>query len=126
MKKFIKGNKFMKFAIPTENDKLCAHFGSCKLFTFIEVNEASNEIISKETQIPSGHCHEYMAPWVAENGAQIIIAGGMGVPAQEMLRQQGLKVIVGAPAEAPEKLVQDYLNGTLKTVSNSCSCGCSH
>lgn len=35
----------MKFAIPTENNKLCAHFGSCKLFTFIEVDE-SNKIVS--------------------------------------------------------------------------------
>ncbi|MEI8388290.1 MAG: NifB/NifX family molybdenum-iron cluster-binding protein [bacterium] len=116
----------MKIAIPTENDKLCAHFGSCKLFTFIEVDETSNKIISKETKKPEGHCHEYMSPWVSENGATIVIAGGMGIPAQEMLKQQGIKVIVGAPIEEPEKLVLDYLNGALKTVSNSCSCGCSH
>lgn len=116
----------MKFAIPTENDKLCAHFGSCNLFTFIEADENSKEIISKETKAPSGSCHEYMAPWVAENGAQVVIAGGMGVPAQKMIIDLGIKVIVGAANEDPEKLVLDYLNGNLKVVSNSCGCGCSH
>ncbi|MEI8388879.1 MAG: NifB/NifX family molybdenum-iron cluster-binding protein [bacterium] len=116
----------MKFAIPTENDKLCIHFGSCKIFTFIEVDDNSKEIISKETIAPSGQCHEYMVPWVKENGANIIIAGGMGVPAQKMLKEQGITVIIGAPTEAPELLVSNYLNGVLKTISNSCSCGCNH
>ncbi|OGI03384.1 MAG: hypothetical protein A2Y25_08535 [Candidatus Melainabacteria bacterium GWF2_37_15] len=116
----------MKFAIPTENDKLCQHFGSCKLFTFIEVNEATKEIISQETKTPSGHCHEYMTGWVTENNADIIIAGGMGVPAQQMLKEKGIKVIVGASVKAPEELVKDYLNDSLELVSNSCSCGCNH
>ena len=115
----------MKFAIPTENEKLCAHFGSCKLFTFIEVDE-SNKIISTETKAPSGECHEYMAPWVAQNNVDVVIAGGMGVPAQEMVIAEGIKVIVGAPIESPEKLVLDYLNNTLELASNSCGCGCGH
>ena len=116
----------MKFAIPTLDEKLCAHFGSCRLFTFIEVDETSNKIISNETKIPSGQCHEYMSGWMAENKVDTVIAGGMGVPAQEMVKEKGIKVIVGAPIEEPEKLVLDYLNGNLKTVSNSCRCGCKH
>jgi ATP-binding protein involved in chromosome partitioning len=116
----------MKFAIPTENGKLCAHFGNCKLFTFIEADEISNRIISVETKAPSGQCHEYMAPWVAQNGANIIIAGGMGIPAQKMFKDTGTKVIIGAPTEEPQKLVLDYLNDNLLTVSNTCKCDCSH
>ncbi|OGH95536.1 MAG: hypothetical protein A2039_08285 [Candidatus Melainabacteria bacterium GWA2_34_9] len=116
----------MKFAIPTENDKLYAHFGSCKIFTFIDIDQNTNTIISKETKNPSGQCHEYMAPWVSENGANVVIAGGIGVPAQELLKKQGLKVVVGAPTESPEQLVYDYINGTLKTIPNTCNCTCSH
>ena len=116
----------MKFAIPTLEGRLCAHFGSCQLFTFIEVDESSNTIISQETKTPSGQCHEYMSGWMVENKVNVVIAGGMGAPAQEMVKEQGIKVIAGAPTEEPEKLVLDYLNGNLKTVSNSCGCGCSH
>lgn len=116
----------MKFAIPTENDKLCVHFGSCKLFTFIEVDETSNKIVSTETKVPSGECHEYMASWVAENSADVVIAGGMGIPAQELLKNHGLNVVIGASVDTPENLVLNYVSGDLKTESISCSCDCSH
>jgi len=116
----------MKFGIPTENDKLCAHFGSCKLFTFVEFDESLKKIVSIETKLPEGHCHEYMVKWVTENNVNVIIAGGMGIPAQAMLKNQGINVIVGAPIETPEKLVIDFLNGNLKTGSTSCNCNCNH
>ena len=34
--------------------------------------------------------------------------------------QNGIKVVVGAPAEAPEQLVTAYLNGTLQAGDNLC------
>jgi predicted Fe-Mo cluster-binding NifX family protein len=50
----------------------------------------------------------------------LIIAGGMGVRAQDLFKEYGIKVLVGAPANAPEELVASYLNGTLKTGENVC------
>lgn len=67
-----------------------------------------------------------MAPWVAQNNVDVVIAGGMGAPAQEMVKAEGIKIIVGAPIETPEKLVLEYLNGTMKLATNSCGCGCNH
>lgn len=114
----------MKFAIPTENGKLCQHFGSCKEFTFIETDESKN-IIAQERKIPQGQCHAYMVPWVVENSVDVVIAGGMGAPAQEMVRAKGIKVIAGAPVDTPQALVTEYLNGNLQTSSaNTCNCDC--
>jgi predicted Fe-Mo cluster-binding NifX family protein len=110
----------MKFAIPTAQGKLCQHFGHCEIFTFIEADEASKSIISKETIIPPEHVPGILPPWAAEQGANIILAGGMGGRAQELFAQQGLDVITGCPSEDPEKVVTDYLNGTLVTGDNGC------
>jgi ATP-binding protein involved in chromosome partitioning len=43
----------------------------------------------------------------------MIIAGGMGQRAQGLFTEHGIKVLVGAPAVTPEKLVADFLAGTL-------------
>jgi len=110
----------MKFAIPTAEGKLCQHFGHCEKFVFIEVDEASKTIISNEAVVGPDHVPGILPPWVAQQGATVILAGGMGGRAQELFAQQGVKVISGCPSEAPEKIVMDYLNGTLTTGVNGC------
>jgi ATP-binding protein involved in chromosome partitioning len=50
----------------------------------------------------------------------VIIAGGMGRRAQQLFAQNGITVVVGAPAETPEQLVSAYLSGTLETGGNLC------
>lgn len=110
----------MKFAIPTNDGKLCLHFGHCAVFTFIEVEETSKAIIGKEEIVPPPHEPGILPPWVAEKGATVIIAGGMGVRAQQLFAEQGIKVIVGAGEGDPEKLVLEYLNGTLVSGVNAC------
>jgi predicted Fe-Mo cluster-binding NifX family protein len=58
--------------------------------------------------------------WLHEQGADVIIAGGMGARAMELFTQNGIKVIVGAPALTPQELVQLYLDDKLQTGSNVC------
>ena len=110
----------MKFAIPTAEGKLCQHFGHCEKFVFIEVDETSKTIIGKESIKGPDHVPGILPPWVAEQAATIILAGGMGGRAQELFAQQGIKVISGCPSEDPEKVVQGYLDGTLVTGINGC------
>ncbi len=110
----------MKFAIPTAEGKLCLHFGHCEVFTFIEVDEETKTILKKEEIKPPLHEPGILPPWVAKNGASFIIAGGMGMRAQQLFIEQGIKVIVGAAEGNPEKLVLDYLSGDLKTGANAC------
>jgi predicted Fe-Mo cluster-binding NifX family protein len=53
-------------------------------------------------------------------GVDVIIAGGMGMQAQNLFDGQGITVIVGAPSKAPGDLVADYLAGTLVSGTNVC------
>ena len=50
----------------------------------------------------------------------MIIAGGMGRRANDLFTEQGIEVVVGAPSETPERLVGDYLAGTLQLGGNTC------
>ena len=50
----------------------------------------------------------------------MIIAGGMGQRAQELFAEAGVKVVVGAQPDDPEKVVMSYLNGDLQTGDNVC------
>jgi len=108
----------MKFAIPLAEGKLTAHFGHCQKFALIEV--ADNKIKNKETLIPPPHEPGVLPRWLHEMGTNVIIAGGMGARALDLFAQNGIKVITGAPASAPEDLVQSYLDNTLKAGDNVC------
>jgi hypothetical protein len=58
--------------------------------------------------------------WLAEQGAQAVIAGGMEPRAQQMLAEKGIQVILGAAAPNPEELTRAYLNGELAGGANAC------
>ncbi|MBF0200813.1 MAG: NifB/NifX family molybdenum-iron cluster-binding protein [Desulfamplus sp.] len=108
----------MKFAIPMAMGKLTAHFGHCKEFCFVNVE--NNEITGKEVLEPPPHEPGVLPGWLHDNAVNVVIAGGMGHKAQELFARAGIKVITGAPVENPEKLVSDYLNQKLVTGENVC------
>ena len=69
---------------------------------------------------PPPHEPGLLPRWLHEQGADVIIAGGMGQRAQQLFAQSGIKVVVGAPADAPERIVESYLSGTLVSGQNFC------
>lgn len=110
----------MKIAIPLADGKLAMHFGHCEHFALIDVEPASNKILRRKDIEAPPHQPGLLPPWLAERGASLIICGGMGQRAQQLFHAHGIQVLLGAPAETPEKLVADYLAGTLQTGENVC------
>ncbi len=108
----------MKFAIPLAEGKLTAHFGHCQEFALVEVED--NQIKSKETLVPPPHEPGVLPKWLHEQGADVIIAGGMGGRALDLFAQNGIKVMIGAPTLTPEELVEQYLDDSLQTGANVC------
>ena len=108
----------MKFAIPLAEGKLTAHFGHCQEFALIEVED--NQIKNKETLVPPPHEPGVLPKWLHDQGANVIIAGGMGARALELFAQNNIKVVVGASALTPEELVKQYLDNSLQTGGNVC------
>ena len=108
----------MKFAIPVAEGKLTAHFGHCKEFAIVVVE--NNQIRKKETLESPPHEPGVLPRWLHQVGADVIIAGGMGQRAISLFAENNIEVIVGAPVAAPEALVQGYLDKTLTTGANVC------
>jgi len=119
----------MKYAVPVSGGVLCPHFGHCEQFALIDVDEGKKEIVKNEFIRAPEHQPGLLPLWLAQQGVNCVIAGGMGISAQNLFQNQGIKVIIGAPEGNPENLVIDYLKGTLATGGNACDHGdhtCSH
>lgn len=116
----LKGDKIMKIVIPSADEKLCGHFGHCEYFTFVEINPETKEIISIEKKVPEEGISCQSASWIATQGANIILAGGMGGRPMAIFAQNGVKVITGCPELEIETVVNQFLNDSLATGENSC------
>lgn len=114
------GNGLLKIAVPVAQGVLCAHFGHCEQFALITVNIKDKTIQESHHLTPPPHEPGVLPKWLAEQGAHLVIAGGMGSRAQSLFTQQGIQVLVGAPAQGPEDLVRSYLDGQLVTGANIC------
>lgn len=110
----------MKIAIPVAEGSLCMHFGHCEQFAMLDVDEPSKEVLGKTMLTPPPHEPGVLPRWMHEQGANVIIAGGMGGRAQALFAENGIHVVVGAPGDTPENLVAAWLEGTLKSGDNAC------
>jgi len=110
----------MRIAIPVASGRLSMHFGHCEAFALVDVDPQSKTVLKQESVPAPEHEPGLLPRWLAEQGAKLIIAGGMGQRAQGLFAERGITVVVGAPPETPETVVRAYLDGTLKTGGNVC------
>ena len=109
----------MKIAIPLAQGRLCAHFGHCEQFALMDV-DADKRVVGKALLTPPAHEPGVLPAWLSQQGASVILAGGMGQRAQQLFAQNDIAVVVGVPVGAPEELASAYLAGTLEAGENVC------
>lgn len=105
--------------VPVSGGKLTSHFGHCEQFAFVETQ--NGKIVGTEMHNPPGHEPGVLPQWLYDQGADVAIVGGMGERAQELLREKGIEVIIGAPMDSPESLANQYLSDTLVAGANVCN-----
>jgi len=110
----------MKIAIPLADGRLCMHFGHCEQFALVAADAQSKEILGTDALTPPPHEPGVLPRWLHEQGADVILAGGMGQRAQQLFVQNGITVVVGVPSGTVEELTTAYLNGTLQAGENVC------
>lgn len=110
----------MRIAIPLADGRLCPHFGHCEQFAIIDVDDATKQIQTTTLKTPPPHEPGVLPRWLHDEGVQTILAGGMGQRAQQLFTANGVTVVVGVPAEAPEMLIRAFLDGALKVGANAC------
>jgi predicted Fe-Mo cluster-binding NifX family protein len=106
------------------NSALGAHFGHCDLYTLVEVVDGQVQEVRTLPNVPhqQGGC---MAPvnHLAQNGVQVLIAGGMGMRPLMGFNQVGIHVLYGAGAQTVGDAVNAFLNGRLQQFTSEFTCG---
>jgi predicted Fe-Mo cluster-binding NifX family protein len=108
-----------KIAIPVnDNGILDAHFGHCKFFALLHIE--NDNIVSEEKVVPPPHEPGLLPKWLAEKKVTDIIAGGMGQRAIQLFNQYGVNAFVGAPKLSAKEIATGFLNNTLNFSANYC------
>jgi predicted Fe-Mo cluster-binding NifX family protein len=110
----------MKIMIPLHAGLLTPHFGHCQEFGLLDLDRENGEVITSERLNPPMHEPGVLPRWIADQGADLVIAGGMGQKARQILEQRGVQVVTGAPSEAPEQVVLKWHRGEISGDSNLC------
>ncbi len=110
----------MRIAIPLAEGKLSMHFGHCEQFALLDVDLQKKQILGRKDIQPPPHEPGLLPPWLAGQGVNLVIAGGMGQRAQQLFQSQGIQVMVGASSDTPERVAAGYLAGTLRVGENVC------
>lgn len=110
----------MKIAIAKNGDVVSEHFGHAK--EFLVVNVENQKEISREIAIPpeGEHIPGAMPRWIASLGANLLITGGIGQRASQMLRDGGVDVACVQPLSV-EKILGEFLDNSLEIVGDQCS-----
>jgi ATP-binding protein involved in chromosome partitioning len=110
----------MRIAVPVTSGELSSHFGHCEQFVLFDVDADGKTIGRRQVLTPPPHEPGTFPKWLHEQGATVIIAGGMGSRAQSLFGQNGIRVVVGASGGAPDLIVREFLDGRLTTSANIC------
>lgn len=93
---------------------VAGHFGRCAAYTFITVDgDSIVETRPVANPFAGGHKPGQLPEWIQEEGAHVILAGGMGRRAVDLFSASGIAVATGATGRI-EDAVRAYVSGSLK------------
>jgi len=111
----------MKIAIPTSGNTVDNHFGHCEMYTIITADENSKIIKSEILPSPQGcGCKSDIASVLQQIGVKVMLAGGIGEGAINVLHRHGIEVVRGCSGNV-SLLAQNYFMGNLVDSGINCS-----
>ncbi|MBK7133545.1 MAG: NifB/NifX family molybdenum-iron cluster-binding protein [Bacteroidales bacterium] len=111
----------MKIAVPvTRDNQIDGHFGHCESYSVFTINNKKEITEKKNVESPQGcGCKSNIASVLADDGVSIMLAGGIGGGAINVLNSSGIDVIRGCSGDATE-VVKLYLKGLVEDSGSSC------
>ncbi len=111
----------MKIAVPvTSNNQVDGHFGHCEYYSVFTISETKE--ITHVNTIPSVQgcgCKSNIAGVLAADGVTMMLAGGIGGGAINVLNNAGIDVVRGCEGDAAE-VVKSYVAGSITDSGESC------
>jgi predicted Fe-Mo cluster-binding NifX family protein len=111
----------MKIAVPVTSDKyIDGHFGHCESYGVYTISEEKEISDIKTVKSPQGcGCKSDIASILASDGVTVMLAGGIGGGAINVLNDSGIEVIRGCSGKADD-VVRLYVEGIIKDSGNTC------
>lgn len=101
----------MKIAVTYENGQIFQHFGHTAQFKLYDVENGA--VVSAQVVDTNGSGHGALAGFLAANGVNSLICGGIGGGAQMALAEAGIQLYAGCSGDADQR-VDELLAGTLQ------------
>lgn len=111
----------MKIAVPvTKENQIDSHFGHCESYGIFSISDKNEITELKRVESPQGcGCKSDIASVLASDGVTVMLAGGIGGGAINVLNNSGIEVIRGCAGDATE-VVKLYLSGLVEDSGSSC------
>jgi predicted Fe-Mo cluster-binding NifX family protein len=111
----------MKIAVPvTKENQIDGHFGHCESYGVYTISDKREISGIKNVESPQGcGCKSDIASVLASDGVTIMLAGGIGGGAINVLNYSGIEVVRGCSGDATE-VVKLYLAGLVEDSGSSC------
>ena len=107
----------MKIAIASDGKMVSGHFGHCEGFSIYLVKD---DKIVEDGFLPNpGHRPGFLPLFLADQGVDVVISGGMGGGAIDILNEKGIKVVTGASGVSKE-VAEKYQQGKLISTNSVC------
>ena len=100
----------MKIAVTYENGMVFQHFGHTKQFKIYDIQDS--RVVSFKIVDTNGSGHGALAGFLKEQGAEVLIFGGIGGGAQNALTEAEIKFFGGVQGSADQAVVA-YVCGKL-------------
>jgi len=108
----------LKIAIAKEGDMVAQHFGQCKGYDLFTIENGA--VTGSEYIESPGHSPGVLPKLLADHGANVVLAGGMGPAAVQLFTENNIEVFVGVTGEIKVAL-ENYLSDRLEKGSNICN-----
>jgi predicted Fe-Mo cluster-binding NifX family protein len=111
----------MKIAVPVTKEKqIDGHFGHCESYNVYTISDKKEISEIKSVGSPQGcGCKSDIASILASDGVSVLLAGGIGGGAINVLNNSGIEVVRGCAGDATE-VVKLYLAGSVGDSGSSC------
>jgi len=111
----------MKIAVPaTSDNQVDGHFGHCEHFNIITVNNNKIDGVEVLQSAQECGCKSNIASVLAEKGVTLMLAGGIGGGAINVLNSAGVEVVRGCSGDINE-VVNEFLKGNIVDSGSTCT-----
>ena len=102
-----------RIAIPISGEKLSEYFGQCDHYEIFEINIDS--IQKKMAEIPTYSDITKLPEWIANQNITDIVAYKVDKQIISLFAHNKINLFVGVKVNTPNAIIEEYMNGTLRS-----------